>query len=142
MCQWCLSFTLKKFLRISSIDDLLKCPSLQHAGLAFNRIRSLPSVDDIPPSCQLISLDVSQNDLVDLTAVCSSLQGLPQLRSVVLSGNPFCLLPAYDATVRQALKLLKYFDHIVSHAGAFDIPFLSEELKINPVPSNLRELLN
>jgi Leucine-rich repeat (LRR) protein len=47
-----------------------------------------------------MSLDLSYNDLLDLDATLKALKPLPNLRVLLLQGNPFCVLPAYRAKVR------------------------------------------
>ena len=93
---------------------MLQCPVLQHAGLAFNRVRCLPdSSTPFAAASSLISLDLAHNDIVDLPAALAGLRRLPQLRSLSLGGNPACLLPTYEGAVREGLPALKYFDCIV-----------------------------
>ncbi len=95
---------------IESIDVLLQCPSLQHAGLAYNSLRSLPTPASI--SSPLISLDMSHNRLCNAASACSALTMLPRLRSLGLSGNPMCLMPGYESTVRSMLQNLKFLDQL------------------------------
>lgn len=100
--------------RITSLDVVLQCPALQHAGLAFNHVRYLPdSSTPLAAASSLISLDLAHNDIVDLPAALVGLRRLPQLRSLSLGGNPACLLPTYKSVVRERLPALKYFDCIV-----------------------------
>jgi len=46
-----------------------------------------------------MSLDLSYNDLLDLDATLKPLKTLPNLRVLLLQGNPFCALPTYRAKV-------------------------------------------
>jgi hypothetical protein len=73
-----------------------------HAGLGFNRIRSMESVLTAFPS--LLSLDLSCNSLCDLDAVCSALAPLKgQLRFLELFGNPCSLVRGYRSRVAHTL---------------------------------------
>ena len=104
--------------RITSLDVVLQCPALQHAGLAFNHVRCLPDGSvPLAAASSLISLDLAHNDIVDLAAALAGLRRLPQLRSLSLGGNPACLLPTYEWAVREGLPALKYFDCIVRGGG-------------------------
>ncbi|KAF6260347.1 hypothetical protein COO60DRAFT_899706 [Scenedesmus sp. NREL 46B-D3] len=61
-------------------------------------------------SSPLMSLDLSHNDITELSAVLKQLQQLPALRSLSLKGNPASLAAGYKEAVLQALPQLLYFD--------------------------------
>mmetsp|Transcript_12366 Transcript_12366/g.26720 ORF Transcript_12366/g.26720 Transcript_12366/m.26720 type:complete len:523 (+) Transcript_12366:37-1605(+) len=94
--------------RIQDVDVVFKLPSLQHAGLSYNCIQSLPK--SLLLSCQLLSIDLSHNNLCDLTATMSQLKVLPALANLSLQGNPMCLLPSYQGTVRSSFPKLMYLE--------------------------------
>ncbi len=77
-------------------------PSLQHLGLGFNPIHSLPSAAELQACTSLLCLDLSQCDLEDLKHTLCTLTALPSLQSLFLQGNPLCLHPAYRAAICQA----------------------------------------
>ncbi|XP_053555741.1 leucine-rich repeat-containing protein 43 [Bombina bombina] len=107
---------------ISSLKDLCinKSLKLQHLGLAYNRIQcsaeSTYLTGDFWPN--LVSLDLSFNDLTDLFDLVPRLSTLPQLRILLLQGNPLTLVPAYRGYVIDSLPTLSVLD---------DIPILPDE---------------
>uniref|UniRef100_A0A8C9L5W0 Leucine rich repeat containing 43 n=1 Tax=Pavo cristatus TaxID=9049 RepID=A0A8C9L5W0_PAVCR len=92
-------------------------PELQHLGLGYNRLRG-PLQDkhltaDFWPN--LISLDLSFNNLTDLFGLVSQLTSLKKLHILVLQGNPLALIPAYRGFVVDSLPKLSFLDDI--HIG-------------------------
>ncbi|XP_035196742.1 N-acetyllactosaminide beta-1,3-N-acetylglucosaminyltransferase 4 isoform X2 [Oxyura jamaicensis] len=92
-------------------------PQLQHLGLGYNRLCG-PSQDkyltaDFWPN--LISLDLSFNNLTELLGLVSQLSSLQKLRVLVLQGNPLALVPAYRGFVVDSLPQLSVLDDI--HVG-------------------------
>ncbi|NWI50855.1 LRC43 protein, partial [Calyptomena viridis] len=92
-------------------------PELQHLGLGHNRLRG-PSRDkflteDFWPN--LISLDLSFNNLSDLLGLVSQLSSLQKLRILVLQGNPLALIPTYRGFLVDSLPRLSILDDI--HIG-------------------------
>uniref|UniRef100_A0A8B9DQY8 Leucine rich repeat containing 43 n=1 Tax=Anser cygnoides TaxID=8845 RepID=A0A8B9DQY8_ANSCY len=92
-------------------------PQLQHLGLGYNRLCG-PSQDkyltaDYWPN--LISLDLSFNNLTELLGLVSQLCSLQKLRVLVLQGNPLALVPAYRGFVVDSLPQLSVLDDI--HVG-------------------------
>uniref|UniRef100_A0A669PGD4 Leucine rich repeat containing 43 n=1 Tax=Phasianus colchicus TaxID=9054 RepID=A0A669PGD4_PHACC len=92
-------------------------PELQHLGLGYNRLHG-PLQDkhltaDFWPN--LISLDLSFNNLTDLFGLVSQLSSLKKLRTLVLQGNPLALIPAYRGFVVDSLPKLSFLDDI--HIG-------------------------
>lgn len=55
-------------------------------------------------------LDLSHNDIADLSCILQQLQQLPKLRALQLKGNPVSLLPHYRAAVLKQLPQLVYLD--------------------------------
>ncbi|KAF5837584.1 hypothetical protein DUNSADRAFT_4155 [Dunaliella salina] len=85
---------------LSNVDVLFRLPSLQHAGLSFNRIETLPQA--LLPTCtSLLSLDISHNSMTSLDQTFASLQALPNLQVLGLQGNPICLLPNYSTKLQE-----------------------------------------
>ncbi len=59
-----------------------------------------------------MSLDLSYNRLTEIEPVVFALAELPQLRQLLLQGNPLALLAGYRQAVLQALPRLKLLDEI------------------------------
>ncbi|XP_075034065.1 leucine-rich repeat-containing protein 43 [Mixophyes fleayi] len=101
---------------ISSLKDLSSNPPplLQHLGLAYNRIwcssESTYLTAELWPN--LISLDLSWNDLTDLFDLVHTLTALQQLRILVLQGNPLTLFPAYRGYTIDSLQMLCVLDDV------------------------------
>ncbi|XP_026980705.1 leucine-rich repeat-containing protein 43 isoform X3 [Sagmatias obliquidens] len=89
-------------------------PRLQHLGLGHNKLlgplESLYVTSDYWPN--LISLDLSFNDLTDLQGMVSGLQTLQRLRLLVLQGNPLALVPCYRGFIIDGLSGLCVLDDI------------------------------
>uniref|UniRef100_A0A493TEA1 Leucine rich repeat containing 43 n=1 Tax=Anas platyrhynchos platyrhynchos TaxID=8840 RepID=A0A493TEA1_ANAPP len=82
-------------------------PQLQHLGLGYNRLCG-PSQD----KPNLVSLDLSFNNLTELLELVSQLSSLQKLRVLVLQGNPLALIPAYRGFVVDGLPQLSVLDDI------------------------------
>ncbi|XP_051888472.1 leucine-rich repeat-containing protein 43-like [Pristis pectinata] len=102
---------------ISSLKDLSQSPppGLQHLGLSYNKL-SLDLEykylsDEFWPN--LISLDLSFNDFVNLLDIVAHLTLLPKLKNLILQGNPFALLPNYRGYVIDTLKNLTALDDVL-----------------------------
>lgn len=65
-----------------------------------------------PSRPNLISLDLSFNDLTDLQGMVSGLQTLQRLRLLVLQGNPLALVPCYRGFIIDGLSGLCVLDDI------------------------------
>ncbi|XP_007448762.1 PREDICTED: leucine-rich repeat-containing protein 43 [Lipotes vexillifer] len=89
-------------------------PRLQHLGLGHNKLlgplESLYVTSDYWPN--LISLDLSFNDLTDLQGTVSGLRTLRRLRLLVLQGNPLALVSCYRGFVIDGLSGLCVLDDI------------------------------
>ncbi|XP_060166769.1 leucine-rich repeat-containing protein 43 isoform X4 [Globicephala melas] len=89
-------------------------PRLQHLGLGHNKLlgplESLYVTSDYWPN--LISLDLSFNDLTDLQGMVSGLRTLQRLRLLVLQGNPLALVPCYRGFIIDGLSGLCVLDDI------------------------------
>lgn len=95
-----------------SLDDVtvvFQCPKLQHAGLSYNHVTSLPPAA-VLQSSPILSLDLSHNDMGALRDATLSLAKLPQLANLSLAGNPLCLQPDYQHSVRTSLTRLLFHD--------------------------------
>ncbi|NXP25484.1 LRC43 protein, partial [Scytalopus superciliaris] len=104
---------------VGDLQDLCSQPppELQHLGLGHNRLCG-PSqdkflTDDFWPN--LISLDLSFNNLTDLLGLVSQLASLQKLRILVLQGNPLALIPTYRGFLVDSLPKLSILDDI--HVG-------------------------
>ncbi|NXG24855.1 LRC43 protein, partial [Grallaria varia] len=104
---------------VGDLQDLCSQPppELQHLGLGHNRLCG-PSQDkfltgDFWPN--LISLDLSFNNLTDLLEVVSQVSSLQKLRILVLQGNPLALIPTYRGFLVDSLPKLAILDDI--HVG-------------------------
>ncbi|XP_044897027.1 leucine-rich repeat-containing protein 43 isoform X4 [Felis catus] len=89
-------------------------PRLQHLGLGHNKLlgplESLYVTFNHWPN--LVSLDLSFNDLTDLQGMIASLSTLRRLRLLVLQGNPLALLPYYRGFTIDSLSQLCVLDDI------------------------------
>ncbi|XP_059975442.1 leucine-rich repeat-containing protein 43 [Mesoplodon densirostris] len=89
-------------------------PRLQHLGLGHNKLlgplESLYVTSDYWPN--LISLDLSFNDLTDLQGMVAGLRTLRRLRLLVLQGNPLALVPCYRGFIIDSLSGLCMLDDI------------------------------
>ncbi|XP_045313600.1 leucine-rich repeat-containing protein 43 isoform X2 [Leopardus geoffroyi] len=89
-------------------------PRLQHLGLGHNKLlgplESLYVTSNHWPN--LVSLDLSFNDLTDLQGMMASLSTLRRLRLLVLQGNPLALLPYYRGFTIDSLSQLCVLDDI------------------------------
>ncbi|KAF4790514.1 leucine rich repeat containing 43 [Turdus rufiventris] len=89
-------------------------PQLQHLGLGYNRLCG-PSQEkhltvDFWPN--LISLDLSFNNLTDLPGLVSQLSTLQNLHILLLQGNPLALTPTYRGFLVDSLPKLFILDDI------------------------------
>ncbi|XP_017931712.3 leucine-rich repeat-containing protein 43 [Manacus vitellinus] len=101
---------------VGDLEDLCSQPppELQHLGLGHNRLCG-PSQDkflteDFWPN--LISLDLSFNNLTDLLGLVSQLSSLQKLRILVLQGNPLAFIPTYRGFLVDSLPKLSILDDI------------------------------
>ncbi|XP_026899869.2 leucine-rich repeat-containing protein 43 isoform X2 [Acinonyx jubatus] len=89
-------------------------PRLQHLGLGHNKL--LGPLESLYVTCNhwpnLVSLDLSFNDLTDLQGMMASLSTLRRLRLLVLQGNPLALLPYYRGFTIDSLSQLCVLDDI------------------------------
>ena len=109
---------------ITDATPVLRCPRLLHAGLGYNRIESLTTADVADATLarhQLMSLDLSHNDLVDLPGTVGALSRLPSLAMLSLRGNPLSLLPDYRKRVLKGIPRLAVLDGLPADgAGGAD----------------------
>uniref|UniRef100_A0A452FEJ7 Leucine rich repeat containing 43 n=1 Tax=Capra hircus TaxID=9925 RepID=A0A452FEJ7_CAPHI len=89
-------------------------PRLQHLGLGHNNLlghlESLHVTSDHWPN--LVSLDLSFNNLMDLHSMVAGLQTLQHLRLLLLQGNPLALVPHYRGFTIDSLARLCVLDDI------------------------------
>ena len=85
-------------------------PPLVHLGLGSNCLAYVVdylSGDHWPA---LLSLDLSYNNLTDLPETLRKLKTLPNLRNLILMGNPLMLTPGYRGFVIDNLKAIDLLD--------------------------------
>ena len=118
------------FNELESIDDLRRNNTeLRRLNVAHNKLRSLAGTETMT---QLRSIRASNNrlrglqslaacraleecwlqhnKLADLVAIVDALRALPNLRDLVLMGNPCCEMPEYRAWVISQLPALQLLD--------------------------------
>ncbi|GFO37698.1 leucine-rich repeat-containing protein 43 [Plakobranchus ocellatus] len=99
--------------RISDVSSLcVRPPLLNHLGLGRNRISFIGDylTGDYWPN--LLSLDLSHNDLCDLMDIIRKMTTLPKLRNLILQGNPLSLIPSYRGYTIDCLRRLTVMDDI------------------------------
>ncbi|XP_010022914.1 PREDICTED: leucine-rich repeat-containing protein 43, partial [Nestor notabilis] len=104
---------------VADLQDLCAQPppELLHLGLGYNRLCG-PSQDKYLTAAfwpNLVSLDLSFNNLTDLVGLVSQLSSLEKLRILVLKGNPLALIPTYRGFLVDSLPKLCILDDI--HVG-------------------------
>ncbi|XP_074061651.1 leucine-rich repeat-containing protein 43 isoform X2 [Macrotis lagotis] len=89
-------------------------PALQHLGLGHNRLHGLLESQFITSTYwpNLVSLDLGYNELTELRYMIAGLCTLPQLRLLVLQGNPLALVPHYRGYTIDCLPQLFVLDDI------------------------------
>lgn len=99
--------------QISDLFSLcMKPPKLQHLGLGYNHLTYIDEYLTGDYWSELLSLDLSNNNLSDLLEIVRKLSTLPRLRNLVLQGNPLSLIPGYRGYVVDSLKKLFILDDI------------------------------
>lgn len=113
-------------------------PRLRHVSLAYNCMADLKvpmqqaeaehcspcastagsaCSSDSRYGCNLVSLDLSHNNVTDLGEVLGGLALLPRLRSLWLRGCPAALSSSYTHAVTAALPGIRYLDGKVWQTG-------------------------
>ncbi|XP_033748327.1 leucine-rich repeat-containing protein 43-like isoform X3 [Pecten maximus] len=104
--------------KISDLSALCVRPpqSMIHLGLGFNKISFMGDylTGDYWP--QLLSLDLSHNNLTDLLDVVRKLGTLPKLRNLILQGNPLSLIAGYRGYTIDSMRKLSVLDDIMISA--------------------------
>eukprot|EP00794_Sanderia_malayensis_P014043 gene14043-15502_t len=96
---------------ITEIKGLPKLlPSLVHFGAGLNRLNTISGVLQENSWINLMSLDLSANEITDLRVTLQSLKLLPKLSNLLLKGNPLSLSSGYRGLVVDTLKQLKALD--------------------------------
>ncbi|XP_075254027.1 leucine-rich repeat-containing protein 43-like isoform X2 [Convolutriloba macropyga] len=99
---------------IADIESLIKNPPpLQHLGLAKNLLENLSNHISITYWPNLMSLDLSDNNLKDLLILVENLKSLPKLRTLLLCGNPVSLMPSYRGYTIDSLGNLTSLDDVI-----------------------------
>jgi len=99
---------------LESLESLAQGPppKLAHLGLSANNISHCSSSCFSPAVwSHLLSLDLSDNALVDLPETLAALASLPRLLTLSLQGNPIYLLQCYRSLVQQRLPNLTLLDN-------------------------------
>ncbi|AWP07172.1 putative leucine-rich repeat-containing protein 43 [Scophthalmus maximus] len=88
-------------------------PLLQYLGLGSNGLGSHDDVSNLTGRQwpQLVCLDLSDCQFLDQKALLSALRTLPCLKTLVLEGNPFTLVPSYPGLAVDTLPLLSCLDN-------------------------------
>lgn len=89
-----------------------KNASLVFLGAGYNRLGTTGFEQISNRFKNLLSLDLSYNDLTELRNFTSDSQSLQKLRHLTLVGNPLCLLPYYRLVVIKHLKDLQILDDV------------------------------
>lgn len=103
--------------QISDLSALcVRPPLLIHLGLGMNKVSFMGDylTGDYWP--QLLSLDLSHNNLSDLLDVIRKLGTLPKLRNLILQGNPLALIAGYRGYTIDSLRKLNILDDIMISA--------------------------
>ncbi|CAG2222224.1 Leucine-rich repeat-containing protein 43 [Mytilus edulis] len=103
--------------QISDLSALcVRPPLLIHLGLGMNKISFMGDylTGDYWPN--LLSLDLSHNNLSDLLDVVRKLGTLPKLRNLILQGNPLALIAGYRGYTIDSLRKLNILDDIMISA--------------------------
>jgi hypothetical protein len=81
--------------------------------LGYNLLTSLNSTQ-LPAASwrNLISLDVSYNQVTDIGSMAVALEALPNLHALVACGNPIALLSTYRAYILANIPQLEYLDDV------------------------------
>ncbi|GFS01382.1 leucine-rich repeat-containing protein 43 [Elysia marginata] len=98
---------------ISDVSSLcVRPPLLHHLGLGRNCVSFIGDyiTGDYWPN--LLSLDLSHNNLCDLMEIIRKMTTLPKLRNLILQGNPLSLVPGYRGYTIDCLRRLTVLDDI------------------------------
>ncbi|XP_071945269.1 leucine-rich repeat-containing protein 43-like [Antedon mediterranea] len=87
-------------------------PNLQHLGLGHNVISNIYDYLTERYWPNLLSLDLSHNNLCGLPEVVQQLSSLTKLRNLSLIANPLALIPGYRGFVVDSLKHLLILDDL------------------------------
>lgn len=92
-----------------SCTAITHCVDLIHLGLGYNRLTSMPQVG----AMNLVSLDLSFNDLENFTLFLTGLQGLSSsLRHLFVCGNPIAIHEYYRCNILHACSNLTVLDDL------------------------------
>lgn len=119
--------------QISDISTLCVCPPpLIHLGLSYNQISSVTGHMKATSWSNLLSLDLSFNNLTDLFGTINVLKTLPKLKNLVLQGNPLALVPGYRGYTIDSIRQLTILDDI--RISADEKHFFKGLSKLKDVP--------
>lgn len=100
---------------INTIDPSIFLPNLQYLNLGFNKLtnsnlgeQSKLAIGNSFPV--LLSLDLSFNNIEDLSEVTNSLKAVVSLRMLGIEGNPLCLLRNWKSILIDELQQIKVLD--------------------------------
>jgi len=86
--------------------------SLVHLGLNRNQVRQPALTHIVKVFPNLVSLDVSFNDLQDMEATMTWCKKLKELKMLSLEGNPLILSPLYRKIVSEHMPNIKVLDSV------------------------------
>lgn len=124
--------------QISEISSSMRLPSLIHLGLAYNKLQDDQVEHIVTNFPGLFCLDLSFNDLTNLTHIVQQLQTLPDLKMLYLLGNPLHLTPKYRDIIKQRFQKLKILDNIPTLNESDSPKKRGKKLAIDP---NMNELI-
>lgn len=119
--------------QISDITPLCVCPPpLIHLGLSYNQISSITGHMEAASWPNLLSLDLSFNNLTDILGTINVLKILPKLKNLVLQGNPLALVPGYRGYTIDSIRQLTILDD--TRISADEKHFFKGLSKLKDVP--------
>jgi hypothetical protein len=127
--------------RIDTFPHIDDTKTLLHIGLAYNQISTFLAFG-LPQS--LVSLDLSWNNIVNLTESVEALKSIPTLKFLILIGNPIFLHSRYYSEIILGLPKLSYLDDIPVHDVANHKPQVArnnvllhiKSISLHKVPAN------
>lgn len=101
--------------KISTFQPKLFLPNLQYLNLGLNKIsdhslRQDTGTDFAKSFPNLMSLDLSHNELCNLSATLGILKNISGLRMLGIDGNPLCLLRKWRSILLEDLLMLRVLD--------------------------------
>lgn len=115
-----------------------KLPSLCFLGAGYNKLGTSGFEQISQRFRNLLSLDLSYNNLTEIRNFTSDAQTLQKLRHLTLVGNPLCLLPYYRLIIINHLPQMQILDDVqVGEAEASDAQLVDSTLLERPTEISL-----